>query len=110
MELLALRDMIQDNYGNYYAITTVTEKEITIVNYIVHSTHKRILNQDFLEDVNNMYKKSVTVGKFFTDSLIQHIKTLERPSNPGNIYKLEDVLKEFDVKNDPFYEREIGIK
>ncbi|PRS26915.1 hypothetical protein C6W19_24270 [Bacillus sp. RJGP41] len=109
MEILPIRDLIQDDLGNYYEVVGISGGKIRIVNAVVHLSFKRILTTEFVEEVDKHYGKRVGVGQYFTDMLKDKI---ERISNggKGNIYKLSDVLEEYEVEIGPLYERSIGIK
>ncbi len=106
-----MRDLVQDDYGNYYEIISVseTEKEIVLVNYFMHSTFKRILNESFKDEVDKKYGKSVAVGQIFTDMLKQRVDMLRESPVPGEIYHISDILEKYKVENIPLYEREVGI-
>ena len=92
MEILAMRDLIQDDLGNYYAVANVGKSTITLVNAVVYYSFNRILDNDFVEEVNKQYdNKSVAVGQFFTDLVINKIEGLTSGKYPGRIYDLTDV-------------------
>jgi hypothetical protein len=77
---------------------------------VVHNSFKRILNKDFVEEVNNKYDKSVAVGQYFTDMLKNRIEGLSSDKYPGGIYKLSDVLGEYEIEVNGLYERDVNVK
>ncbi len=109
MEILSLRDLIQDEYGNYYIASSVSGNKLTLVNAFQLYSFNRILSHDFVEEINKQYNKSVAVGQFFGDMVKNRIETLKRDNVPGGIYTLEDVMNYYEVSIDVHYEREIGL-
>ncbi|MGG4549388.1 hypothetical protein ABER02_16625 [Rossellomorea marisflavi] len=110
MEILPMRDLIQDDLGNYYTVVAINEKKLTLVNAVIHHTFRRLLSVDFIEEVNKQYDKSVAVGQYFTDSLKSRIQGLTTGTYPGGIYKLSDVQNEYEIEVNGLYEREINVK
>jgi len=103
LELRPTRDLIQDELGNYYSIQSVEGDKITLVNAITHSAFRRILSDDFVEEVRKKYNENVAVGQYFQDALQSRIKGLQSGKYPGGIYRLVDVMKEYKVELSAFY-------
>ena len=85
MGILPVRDLIQDDLGNYYTVVELNEKKLTLVNAMIHYSFRRILNADFVEEVNKQYDRSVGVGQYFTDMLKNRIQGLSKGTIPGNL-------------------------
>jgi len=111
MEILAMRDFIRDDLGNYYAITTVGKSTITLVNAVVYYSFNRVLNNEFVEEVNKQYDhKPVAAGQVFTDLVINQIDDLTSGKYPGHIYDLTDVAKNYEIEVVNLYERDVVTK
>lgn len=104
-----MRDLVKDEYGNYYIASRVMGNEITLVNAVHFYSFNRILSNDFIEDVKKQYEKYVAVGQFFVDMVKGHIESLGREEVPGDIYELADVLKIYNVRFDGLYERDVNL-
>lgn len=109
MEILIMRDLIKDDYGNYFIASRVTGNEITLVHAVHFYSFNRILSHDFVEEVNKDYNKHVAVGQYFVDMVKHRIKSLERKEVPGEIYELENVQKVYKVHFDSLYERDVNL-
>lgn len=109
MEILVMRDLIKDEYGNYYIVSRVTGNELTLVNAVHFYSFNRILNHDFVEEINKDYDKHVAVGQYFVDMVKYCIKSLKRKEVPGDIHELEIVKKFYKVHFDSLYERDVNL-
>lgn len=109
MEILLLRDLIVDEYGNYYITVRKREdgnrKELTLANAFMDLSFKRVLGFDntFKEECAKYENKYL--GQEAMDILKSKIKQLSKHEIPGGIYKLSDVLDEYKVKFVPLFER-----
>ncbi|MGG3662533.1 hypothetical protein [Bacillus gobiensis] len=110
MDILPQRDLIQDSLGNYYEIVQKQGNKMIIVNFVHKKTFNFLARESFLESVDRSYDHTVYVGQFFVDMLKGHIERIKIGKVPGNIYKLEDVLQEYEVYNNPLYEKEANSK
>mgnify|MGYP001184949057 CR=1 FL=1 len=109
MDILLLRDLVVDEYGNYYIAMRESEnegvKELTLVNAFIDLSFRRILTFD------DSFKKEFAeyehkyLGQQAMDILKSRIEQLSKHEVPGGIYKLSDVLQEYKVKFIPFFER-----
>lgn len=110
MELIEQRDLIKDDLGNYYVVSSVFGKQVRLVNAVVYFSFNRILTQEFVEEVNNCYSDSVAVGQFFMDMVKSKIDGIKSGKTPGYIYNLNDVSELYNVTVDGLYERSVSIK
>jgi predicted P-loop ATPase len=110
MEINQFWDLIQDEYGNYYHVKCISDNTLYLVNAIAYFSFKRIANENFLNDVNKKYEKSVGVGQYFTDQLKSRIDGLKSKKYPGEIFQLNDVVNFYSVSFMPLYERELSNK
>lgn len=114
MDINPIRDLIKDEYGNYYVIIKMslndTENKLTIVNAFVHMTFRRILHFD--KDFQNDFKdyEWQYIGKFFMDMLKNRVKGIEKGDLPGNIYNMEEIKQKFKLDIIHFYEKSPQIK
>ncbi|TXC89880.1 hypothetical protein FS935_16120 [Metabacillus litoralis] len=109
MEILPIRDLIQDELGNYYIVKAINGKKLTLVNAIIHHSFRRILSEDFVAEVNKQYDKGVAVGQYFTDALKSKIESISTGKTPGGIYKLSDIQKEYDIEVISLYEKDVNV-
>lgn len=108
MEILPLRDIYQDDLGNYYVVYKVEGKKVYITNAIVHYAFRRILSNEFVDEVSKKYDKRVAVGQYFSDVLKNRVEGIQSGKYKGNVFPLEELTEEYEVYNMPFYHREIG--
>lgn len=107
MDILVMRDLIKDALGNYYVVSKIDGKKLTLVNAVVYYSYNRILDFEYVDEIKRNYKQSVGVGQPFTDIVKSRIEGLESGKYPGGIYPLEEVLKEYDIFVDGLYERNV---
>jgi hypothetical protein len=110
MDILGLRDLVKDEYGNYYEIIQQSNDEIVLVNTFVHYTFRRLLHFD--EDFKKEFKEYEWqyIGKFFMDMLKNRVDGLETGKYPGKIYDMKEVMKEYTVNVIPFYDKNPSAK
>ncbi|WP_053957152.1 hypothetical protein [Inediibacterium massiliense] len=98
MEILPMRDLIKDEYDNYYVVTRISdaEKKITLVNAYMELSFRRILffNDNFKKEFKNY--EGLYLGQQAMDILKYRINSLETGEVPGHIYSLNDVKKEYN--------------
>lgn len=109
MDIQAERDLIKDDYGNYYLATNVTGTSITVVNAAVYYSYNQMLNEDFLAEIKRIYPNEVAVGKYFTDQVARHIEELENSIQPGSIYHIDEVKEKYDLHVKPIYDDSFNI-
>lgn len=80
------------------------------LNAIIHHTFRRILSDDFIQEVRNKYDENVAIGQYFVDGHKKRIEGLSSGKYPGGIYKLSDILKEYEVEADCLYEKSVSLK
>lgn len=104
LDIQAERDLLKDEYGNYYLATNVTGDSITIVNAAVYYSFNRMLNEEFLAELKETYPNEVAAGKFFADQVAKHIEQLENQDYPGGIYDIDEVKQKYDLHVKPLYD------
>lgn len=109
MELLPLRDFVKDNLGNYYVVINKSSDKLILVNAVTYYSFNRILNEDFVKEMNTQYKDSVAVGQPFLDIVRNKIEGLMEGKYPGKVYLLESLQAEYDVVVDGLYEVKVTI-
>lgn len=109
MEILVARDLIVDDLGNYYVAYAQEDNKLYITNAFQYYSFNRILNDAFVDDVEQKYARSVAVGQYFLDSLRNKIEGLERKNYPGGIYNLNEVTEYYDIEYNPFYEKNFTV-
>jgi len=109
MDILPLRDLIKDDLGNIYVVIKKSEGKLILVNAAVYYSFKRILDVNFVNEVNNNYNHPVAVGQYFTDMVRDRMNGLMEGKYPGKVYLLDAVKKQYDVVVDGIYERSVII-
>ncbi|WP_088009452.1 hypothetical protein [Indiicoccus explosivorum] len=109
MKIVEERDLMKDEYGNYYLATNVTGDSVTVVNAAVYYAFNRMLNEDLLADARNLYPNEVAAGKFFTDQVAKHIEQLEDDAVPGGIYDIDEVKQQYDLHVKPIYDESFHL-
>lgn len=107
MDILVMRDLIRDDLGNYYIVSKIEGKHLTLVNAAVYYSYNRILDHDYVDEVKGNYEYAVGVGQPFTDIVKSRIEGLKNGKYPGGIYSLAEILKEYEVSVDGLYERNV---
>lgn len=103
MEIKAERDLLKDDYGNYYIVSNVTGDSLTIINAALYYAFNQMINEDFVRRVNEQYPNEIACGKYFADLVEQHVEEISRPENGGSIYSIEDVKEEYELHIKPIY-------
>ncbi|AQQ53994.1 hypothetical protein [Planococcus lenghuensis] len=109
MKIVAERDLIKDEYGNYYLATNVNGDNVTVVNAAVYYAFNRMLDEELLADARNLYPNEVAAGKFFADQVAKHIEQLEDEAVPGGIYDIEEVKEAYDLHVKPLYDESFHL-
>lgn len=109
LEILPRRDLIIDEYGNYYTAVTVKSNEIVLVNAFMKLSFQRLLK---LENISKEYTEydGQYFGKIAMDMLKNKIENLKTNKIPGNIYRIEDIREEYKINFIPLYESSPTIK
>lgn len=103
MDIQAERDLLKDEYGNYYVVSYATKESLTVVNAALYHAFNQVLTDEFVAKVKRKYPKGVAVGVYFADLVHEQIEKLEDPDFPGRIYDLEEVRKTYDIHLKPIY-------
>jgi len=103
MDIKAERDLLKDDYGNYYVVSYATKDSLTVVNAALYHAFNQELTDEFVAKVKSKYPKGVAVGVYFADLVHEQIEKLEDPEFPGHIYDLNEVRKEYDIHLKPIY-------
>jgi hypothetical protein len=109
MDLLVHRDLIQDDLGNYYIISSINGHKLTLVHAVVYFSFNQIANEEFINTVKNQYGSPVGVGQFFTDIVKNKINGFQEGKYPGGIYSLKEVLGHYDIELDNLYEVNVNV-
>ncbi|MFC4712786.1 hypothetical protein [Planococcus dechangensis] len=110
MDIQAERDLLKDDYGNYYVVSYATKDSLTVVNAALYHAFNQMLTEDFVKEVKRKYPKDVAVGVYFADLVHEQIEKLEDPAFPGNIYDLNEARKEYDIHLKPIYHDSLHLK
>lgn len=104
MNIQAERDMLKDDYGNYYVVSNASGDSLTIINAALYYAFNQTIDEEFVTKANEQYPNEVACGKFFADQVMQQIEELEKPESAGSIYSIEEVKKQYDLHVKPIYE------
>lgn len=104
MELEAERDLIKDEYGNYYIVTNTSGDSLTLVNAALYYAFNQMLDEDFINKVNQKYPNEIACGKYFADLVQEHIDKLESDEQPGGIYEIDEVKQQYELHVKPIYD------
>ena len=104
MDILPLRDMVKDEYENYYFVIAKDKESVTLVNAFMEISFRQILclENDIFREYDNQY-----MGKFITDILKTRINALQEKRMAGNIFNLDEVMENYTVKFTPLYNKVI---
>ena len=109
MELVPLRDLIKDEYGNYYFVIRSDGETLMLVNAFMEISFRRIL--PITNDYDDLEKyRGKGLGQKPMDTLKHIISSLDNGKSPGYIYNLDDIKHSYNIKFIPLYERAIGTK
>ncbi|WP_203332346.1 hypothetical protein [Planococcus beigongshangi] len=104
MEIQAGRDLLKDDYGNYYIVSNASGDSLTIINAALYYAFNQLIDEEFVNKARKMYPNEVACGKFFADQVMQHIEELEKPDSTGSIFPIEEVKKRYDLHVKPIYD------
>lgn len=101
--------LIQDDLGNYYIVSKVNGKKLLLKCYYPSYFPSYFIGW-FIQEVRNKYDENVAIGQYFADGHKKRIEGLSSGKYPGGIYKLSDILKEYEVEVDSLYEKSVSLK
>ncbi|HSJ36839.1 MAG TPA: hypothetical protein VK945_01325 [Planococcus sp. (in: firmicutes)] len=104
MDIQAERDLLKDDYGNYYIVSNASGDSLTIINAALYYAFNQTIDEKFVTKARAQYPNEVACGKYFADQVMQHVEELERPDSAGNIYPIEEVKKQYNLHVKPIYE------
>lgn len=104
MDIQPERDMLKDDYGNYYVVSNASGDSLTIINAALYYAFNQMIDEEFVEKARELYPNEVACGKFFADQVMAHIEELEKPDSAGTIYAIDEVKKHYDLHVKPIYE------
>ncbi|WP_372868899.1 hypothetical protein [Planomicrobium okeanokoites] len=104
MDIQPERDMLKDDYGNYYVVSNASGDSLTIINAALYYAFNQMIDEEFVAKARELYPNEVACGKFFADQVMGHIEELEKPESAGNIYPIDEVKKHYDLHVKPIYE------
>lgn len=104
MDIQAGRDLLKDDYGNYYIVSNVSGDSLTIINAALYYAFNQTIDENFVLKARELYPNEVACGKYFADQVMQHIEELEKPDSAGAIYPIEEVKNHYDLHVKPIYD------
>ncbi|MFD1031276.1 hypothetical protein [Metaplanococcus flavidus] len=104
MEIQAGRDLLKDDYGNYYIVSNVSGDSLTIINAALYYAFNQMIDEEFVAKAREMYPNEIACGKYFADQVMQHIEELERPESAGSILPIESVKNHYELHVKPIYD------
>ncbi|WP_033543102.1 hypothetical protein [Planococcus sp. CAU13] len=104
MDIKAGRDLLKDRYGNYYFVSNVSGKSLTIINAALFYAFKQMINEEFVAKAREIYPNEIACGKYFADQVVRHHEELEKPDSDGSIYLIDDVKEHYDLHIKPIYD------
>ena len=104
MDIQAERDLLKDNYGNYYIVSNVSGNTLTIINAALYYAFNQTINNEFVTKAEELYPNEVACGKFFADQVMAHIDELEKTESVGDIFSIEEVKEHYNLHVKPIYE------
>lgn len=103
MEIMAERDLLKDEYGNYYMISYASGDSLTVVNAALYYAFNETLDEALVAKVKEKYPNDIACGKYFADLVEAHIEKLENGELPGGIYPIEEVKQHYQLHIKPIY-------
>lgn len=92
-DILFSRDVIKDEYGNYYEVVGMTTQGEKISELILSHAYFEIgFSRLFISELDEGYKEHDYIGRPIRDILNGHIKALK--SNGREIFTVRDLLDE----------------
>lgn len=104
MEIQAERDLLKDDYGNYYIVSNASGDSLTIINAALYYAFNQMIDEEFVTKAREQYPNEVACGKYFADQVMEHVKELESPDSAGSIYPIEEAKKQYELHVKPIYE------
>ena len=108
MNVKLLVDLIEDEYHNYYVATKVGDKEITLVNYFIERSFSLAIQSAIEENIKSgdKHPESRYLGEYPMKALKCHVQDIQSGIDKiAKIIPMSEILKEFIVKVEPFYEK-----
>ena len=109
MEIQAQRDLLKDDYGNFYIVSNVSGDSLTIINAALYYAFNQTIDEGFVAKARKHYPNEVACGKYFADQDMEHIEKLEASGSDGAIYPIEEVKKHYDLHVKPIYDDSFHI-
>lgn len=109
MDIQAERDLLKDSYGNYYIVSNVTGDSLTIVNAALYYAFNQMIDDEFVERVNEKYPNKIACGKYFADLVQEQVNQLEKGEIHGRIYDIAEVKEKFELHVKPIYDSSFHI-
>ncbi|MDN7226277.1 hypothetical protein QWY15_03125 [Planococcus sp. N064] len=103
MELMAERDLLKDDYGNFYMISNASGDSLTVVNAALYYAFNETLDDALVAKVRNQYPNEIACGKYFADLVEVHIEKLEKGEVPGGIYSIDEAKQHYNLHIKPIY-------
>ncbi|MBA4543839.1 hypothetical protein H1164_13170 [Thermoactinomyces daqus] len=110
MQINLLKDLIIDEYGNYYvAVKAKTgggkPSEYTLVSAFMEIAFSSLITEEYYKEHQYEY-----VGRYILDLLKNHIEYCKSEGNGCKIIQLSELQKSCKVYFDPFFERNPSVK
>nr|WP_316046685.1 hypothetical protein [Planococcus glaciei] len=83
MELVAERDLLKDDYGNFYMISNASGDSLTVVNAALYYAFNETLDDALVAKVRNQYPNEIACGKYFADLVEAHIEKTRKRRGAG---------------------------
>ena len=109
MELKPERDLIKDEFGNYYFVTNASGDSLTLVNAALYYAFNQMLDEAFIKEVKQKYPNEIACGKYFADLVQEQIDKLESADYPGGIYEIEEVKQQYELHVKPIYDNSFHL-
>lgn len=104
MDIQAERDLLKDDYGNYYIVSNASGDSLTIINAALYYAFNQMIDEEFVTKAREHYPNEVACGKYFADQVMKHVEELEQPNSAGSIYPIEEAKKHYELHVKPIYE------
>ena len=92
-----LKDLIQDDRGNYYTAVQVEEGSVTLVHAAVERSYRMLM--EFTEEYTQKYEdyEHQFIGKMIMDSVRHDVVFAMKDEGHGHLYDLQTVEKNYQV-------------
>jgi hypothetical protein len=104
MDIMAERDLLKDDYGNYYMVSNASGDALTVVNAALYYAFNEMLDEALVAKVKEQYPNEIACGKYFADLVEAHIQKLENGELPGGIYHIDEVKSQYKLHVKPIYD------